>query len=242
MKEDAADAMNQQAAGTPLLSIRSLRIAIVDPSADLEKDMLLRTAGALAGLLLLPLAVISCTDKEKEAVATSVSGVATSIASPVNSVATTVSGSASGATPTATRPAGTPSSTSSPTASATGTPAAGAATPAAGAATVLIADSSLGKILTDAKGMTLYTYNNDVANNGKSAVTGGLLQAWPALILASGTPSKPSGLSGDLTTITREDGSKQVAYKGLPLYTFQRDQKAGDVTGQNVAGFVVATP
>jgi predicted lipoprotein with Yx(FWY)xxD motif len=90
--------------------------------------------------------------------------------------------------------------------------------------------------------MTLYTYNNDVANSGKSAVTGGLLQAWPALTLASGTPAKPSGLTGDLTTITRDDGSKQVAYKGLPLYTFQRDQKAGDVTGQNVAGFVVATP
>jgi predicted lipoprotein with Yx(FWY)xxD motif len=107
---------------------------------------------------------------------------------------------------------------------------------------VLIADSSLGKVLTDAKGMTLYTYNNDVANSGKSAVTGGLLQAWPALTLASGTPAKPSGLTGDLATITRDDGAKQVTYKGLPLYTFQRDQKAGDVTGQNVAGFVVAVP
>jgi predicted lipoprotein with Yx(FWY)xxD motif len=115
-------------------------------------------------------------------------------------------------------------------------------TPVAGAATVLIADSSLGKILTDSRGMTLYTYNNDVAGNGKSAVTGGLLQAWPALSLASGTPSKPSGLTGDLATITRDDGTKQVTYKGLPLYFFQRDQKAGDVTGQNVAGFVVATP
>jgi len=90
--------------------------------------------------------------------------------------------------------------------------------------------------------MTLYTYNNDVANSGKSAVTGGLLQAWPALTLPSGTPSKPSGLTGDLTIITRDDGTKQIAYKGLPLYLFQRDQKAGDVTGQNVAGFVIAVP
>jgi len=90
--------------------------------------------------------------------------------------------------------------------------------------------------------MTLYTYNNDVANSGKSAVSGGLLQAWPALTLASGTPAKPSGLAGDLATITRDDGSKQVTYKGLPLYLFQRDQKPGDVTGQNVAGFVVAVP
>ena len=202
--------------------------------------MSFRTTFALAVLLLLPWAAISCSDEAKESVATSVSGVATSVASPVNAIATTVSGAASGATPTVTRAAGTPTSpgaSTSPTASAAGT-----ATTGTGAATVLIADSSLGKVLTDGKGMTLYTYNNDVANNGKSAVSGGLLQAWPALTLASGTPAKPSGLSGDLGTITRDDGSKQVTYKGLPLYTFQRDQKAGDVTGQNVAGFVIAVP
>jgi predicted lipoprotein with Yx(FWY)xxD motif len=215
--------------------------------------MSLRISFIVAGLLLLPWTAISCSHEDQASVATAVSGVATSVASPVNSIATSVSGSALGGTttPTVTGTPGTPSAIASPgaTASATGTPPAGTATPgtsagtpSAGAATVLIADSSLGKVLTDSRGMTLYTYNNDVANNGKSAVAGALLQAWPALAIASGTPAKPSGLTGELSTITRDDGAKQVTYKGLPLYTFQRDQKAGDVTGQNVAGCVVATP
>jgi predicted lipoprotein with Yx(FWY)xxD motif len=161
----------------------------------------------------------------------------------VNAAATSISGAVAGGTPTP--GTGTPgSATTTPGASSSpsSSPQVGTATPSPGAATVLIADSSLGKVLTDSRGMTLYTYNNDVANNGRSAVSGGLLQAWPALTLASGTPAKPSGLSGDLGTITRDDGTKQVTYKGLPLYLFQRDQKAGDVTGQNVAGFVVAVP
>jgi predicted lipoprotein with Yx(FWY)xxD motif len=86
------------------------------------------------------------------------------------------------------------------------------------------------------------TSNRDVAGSGKSAVTGGVLVAWPAFILASGNPSKPDGLAGDLTLITRDDGSKQVTYKGLPLYYWQNDKAPGDVTGQGVGGFSVAMP
>jgi predicted lipoprotein with Yx(FWY)xxD motif len=123
------------------------------------------------------------------------------------------------------------------------TAAAGLAPSLTGAAsTVKIGNSSLGRVLTDSKGMTLYTSNRDTAGSGKSGVTGPVLAAWPALILASGNPVKPDGLSGDLALITRDDGSKQVTYKGLPLYSWQNDKAPGDVTGQGVGGFSVAMP
>ena len=49
---------------------------------------------------------------------------------------------------------------------------------------------------------------------------------WPALTAASG-----SAASGDWTTVTRDDGTMQWAYKGKPLYTFAKDTKPGDTTG-----------
>jgi predicted lipoprotein with Yx(FWY)xxD motif len=123
-----------------------------------------------------------------------------------------------------------------------------AATPASSAttgdaaATVKAGESALGKVLTDTKGMTLYTYNKDVAGSGQSAVSGGLLAAWPALTLASGTPAGGTGVAGALALITRGDGTKQVTYMGLPLYYWQADKAPGDVTGQGIAGFAVAIP
>lgn len=143
------------------------------------------------------------------------------------------------------------SPTSAPTTAAPARPSATvAASPAAStgatatppASTVKIGDSSLGKVLTNASGMTLYTYNRDIAGSGQSTVSGGLLSAWPALTSTSDTPVAPAGLAGALATITRSDGPKQVTYKGLPLYLWQNDKAPGDVTGQGVAGFTIATP
>lgn len=82
-----------------------------------------------------------------------------------------------------------------------------------------------GGMLTDDKGMTLYTFDKDTAP-GKSACNGQCLTNWPALSAASGDMAM-----GDWTVITRDDGSKQWAYKGKPLYTFAHDAKAGDMTG-----------
>jgi len=117
-----------------------------------------------------------------------------------------------------------------------------AAPTAPAAATVRVGDSTRGKVLTDTRGLTLYTFSGDVAGSGNSAVSGGLLVAWPAFTIAGGSPVKPDGLAGDLGTINRSDGSRQVTYKGLPLYFWQNDKVAGDVTGQGIAGFTVATP
>jgi predicted lipoprotein with Yx(FWY)xxD motif len=82
-----------------------------------------------------------------------------------------------------------------------------------------------GGMLTDAKGMTLYTYDND-KEPGKSACTGQCLANWPAVTVAANAK-----VMGSWSTITRDDGSKQLAYKGKPLYTFAHDAKPGDMSG-----------
>jgi len=116
-----------------------------------------------------------------------------------------------------------------------------ATTPAAPAATVGTADNAqLSKtILVDAAGMTLYTYANDSA--GTSACTGGCAGEWPPLT-STGTPTATSGITGTLATITRSDGTTQVTYNGMPLYTWEGDQQPGDVTGNGVNSFHVAVP
>lgn len=150
---------------------------------------------------------------------------------------TASAGSASSPAATA---AATKAATAAATSGATGT--ANGTAAATGGTTVMIASGgSLGQILTDTNGMTLYTFKNDVANSGKSAAES-LAGAWPPLT-ASGTPTKPTGLSGDLAVITRNDGKTQVTYKGLPLYFFVNDKKPGDTNGQNVGGvWFVAQP
>ena len=77
-----------------------------------------------------------------------------------------------------------------------------------------------------AKGMTLYTFDKDSA--GKSACNDQCAKAWPPV--AAPADAKPMG---DLTVITRDDGSKQWAHKGKPLYLFTKDTKPGDKTGDN---------
>jgi predicted lipoprotein with Yx(FWY)xxD motif len=81
-----------------------------------------------------------------------------------------------------------------------------------------------GPALTDAKGMSLYTFGKD--SGGKSACNGPCVANWPVLKAEAGD----AGGDG-YTVISRDDGSRQWAYKGKPLYTFIKDQKAGDVTG-----------
>lgn len=83
-------------------------------------------------------------------------------------------------------------------------------------------------MLVDAGGMTVYTYDKDTANSGKSACSGQCAENWPA-VKAGDAP-----LAAPYAAITREDGSKQLTYKGKPLYTFVKDKKAGDKAGDKV--------
>lgn len=85
------------------------------------------------------------------------------------------------------------------------------------------ADSAKSKILVDGKGMTLYTFDKDAG--GKSVCNGPCATKWPPLSASTGTAS------GDWTMITRDDGAKQWAFKGKPLYVFAKDTKPGDTMG-----------
>jgi predicted lipoprotein with Yx(FWY)xxD motif len=100
------------------------------------------------------------------------------------------------------------------------------------ATTLLVAnDAKLGNILTDSKGMTLYTYTKDTP--GTSVCYDQCAVNWPPLIV-TGTPTAPDGVTGKLGTTTRKDGSMQVTYNDKPLYLFAGDTKTGDTTGQGV--------
>jgi predicted lipoprotein with Yx(FWY)xxD motif len=72
--------------------------------------------------------------------------------------------------------------------------------------------------------MTLYTFDKDAG--GKSACNGPCATNWPPLMASA--DAKPAG---SYTVIARDDGGKQWAYKGKPLYAWNKDQKPGDVTG-----------
>lgn len=95
--------------------------------------------------------------------------------------------------------------------------------------------SSLGEIVVDGKGMTVYVYDKDKANSGSSACTGNCAGLWPAVTTTASTP-KVTGVTGTVSTITGTAGGKQVTLNGLPLYTWQGDSKAGDVSGQGYGG------
>jgi predicted lipoprotein with Yx(FWY)xxD motif len=82
--------------------------------------------------------------------------------------------------------------------------------------------------LVDASGRTLYTFDRDAAGSGKSACNGQCAELWPPA--KADADAKPEG---DLTLVTRDDGSKQWAYKGKPVYTYAKDSKPGETTGDN---------
>lgn len=80
-------------------------------------------------------------------------------------------------------------------------------------------------VLAGPNGMTLYTFDRDAAGSGKSVCNGPCATNWPPLMAGSAT------VSGDYSVLTRDDGSKQLAYKGKPLYYWVKDAKPGDKTG-----------
>ncbi len=84
-------------------------------------------------------------------------------------------------------------------------------------------------MLTNPSGMTLYVFDKDAANAGKSVCNGECAVKWPPLVA-----SVADKAHGDYSIITRDDGSRQWAYKGKPLYRWFKDQKPGDTTGDGV--------
>jgi predicted lipoprotein with Yx(FWY)xxD motif len=119
-----------------------------------------------------------------------------------------------------------------------GTPSAQHAAPAAnssGGASVALASSTLGKILVDGKGQTLYLFQAD--KGMASTCNGACASAWPPLT-TTGKPTAGPGVSASkLGTTTRSDGRTEVTYGGHPLYTFVGDSAPGQTTGQGNQAF-----
>lgn len=86
-----------------------------------------------------------------------------------------------------------------------------------------------GGMFVNSAGMTLYTFDKDVTGSGKSVCNGPCAANWPPLMAAASDKAE-----GSWTIVTRDDGGKQWAYKGRPLYTWVKDQKPGDTTGDGV--------
>lgn len=89
--------------------------------------------------------------------------------------------------------------------------------------------TALNGVLVGPNQMTLYTFDKDQAGSGKSACMGPCIANWPALKAAD--DAKPNG---DWSIISRDDGGKQWAYKGKPLYFWVKDAKPGDRSGDGV--------
>ena len=84
-------------------------------------------------------------------------------------------------------------------------------------------------LLTDARGLTLYSFAPDTST--KSACYGSCAAYWPPV---TGTPSAGAGVTGTLGTINRTDGTKQATYDGHPLYTYIGDSAPGTASGNNL--------
>ena len=94
--------------------------------------------------------------------------------------------------------------------------------------------TNVGQYLANSDGNALYTYGLDTT--GVSNCSGSCITSWPIYAVLSSTT-----LPANVTIITRSDGSRQYAYKGMPLYTFV-DDSSGQVTGDGISNFHIAKP
>ena len=115
----------------------------------------------------------------------------------------------------------------------------GGAQPAAGgtptAITVKATTTSLGTLLTDGQGKTLYLFEKD--QPGVSTCTGACLGVWPALTVTGAVDGGPGVSMSLLSTIQRPDGTAEVTYNGHPLYYYVGDSNPGDTNGQGLNQF-----
>ena len=103
---------------------------------------------------------------------------------------------------------------------------------------VALGKTPLGKVLVDARGRTLYLFEND--KRGKSACYGACAAYWPPL-LSTVKPRPGKGVRASLLGLTkRTDGKRQVTYAGHPLYTFVGDKRATQTTGEGLTDFGAA--
>lgn len=97
----------------------------------------------------------------------------------------------------------------------------------------VVTNGQFGKILADPRGFTLYQNSQDQKNVSTCNDQCALL--WPPVV-AFGQSYGPPGVTGVLDVMDRQDGKKQLTWNGLPLYTYSKDTKPGDTTGNGVGG------
>jgi predicted lipoprotein with Yx(FWY)xxD motif len=98
-------------------------------------------------------------------------------------------------------------------------------------------ESSVGTIVTDGAGRSLYRFDKDTAKPSVSNCSGKCATTWPPVTVAKGSSIQLQGVQqSDIGTVQRSDGSWQVTISGWPIYRYALDQVAGDVKGQGVGG------
>jgi predicted lipoprotein with Yx(FWY)xxD motif len=102
-------------------------------------------------------------------------------------------------------------------------------------ALVALGKTTLGKVLVDARGRTLYLFEKDT--RGRSACYGACATYWPPLYSAAKPRAARGVRASSLGLTKRTDGKRQVTYAGHPLYTFILDKRAGQTTGQGLTDF-----
>lgn len=112
-----------------------------------------------------------------------------------------------------------------------GAPSASSSMAAEGVTSLSTAETELGQIVVDGKGMTVYQFDKDTQGADTSACTDECLAAWPPV---HGEDVELDGVTGEVGTITGNDGQPQLTLNGWPLYYFASDKQAGDTTGQGV--------
>lgn len=134
------------------------------------------------------------------------------------------------------------SSGSSTKTTATTTGSTSATTTATSGVAINSGQTSLGAVLVNSQGRTLYHFTKDTGTT--IACTGACASTWPPVTVPSGQqPQAGPGVTAKLTVVNRPDGTQQVAANGLPLYMYAGDSKAGDTNGQGIGGlwFAVLT-
>ncbi|MFI5758574.1 hypothetical protein [Streptomyces sp. NPDC051569] len=118
---------------------------------------------------------------------------------------------------------------------ASSSPSAGTSSAAPGSGTVDLKSTSLGKVLVNGKGRTLYLFEKDKTT--KSTCEGACALTWPPL-LTTGKPTAGKGVKDSLlSSTTRSGGVKQITYNGHPVYMFKGDMNPGNTNGQGVSAF-----
>jgi predicted lipoprotein with Yx(FWY)xxD motif len=157
----------------------------------------------------------------------------------IGAVALTIAGCGSGSgKSTTTSSTAAPSTSASATAGGAAATGSSGASAAAGAATVISTKHAgdFGTILASGpRHLTVYLFEAD--HGSTSVCSGACANAWPPVTTTGQPRASGASLSADLGTITRPDGTRQVTYKGHPLYFFVRDKDGGDTYGQGVSAF-----